>query len=308
MAEAASTPTPETRQRIGFIGVGLMGHGMAKNILKAGYPTTVMGHHNRKPVEDLKKRGAREAKTPKALAAASDVIFICVTSSVQVEDLIRRKDGIAAGARKGMIIVDCSTADPTSTLALHKELKKQGVTLIDAPLGNTPKEAEEGKLNAFVGSDPKTMKIVRPIIETWAENIIHVGGVGAGHKAKLINNFVAMSYVAIYAEAYTACDAAGVDKQKFFDLVRPGGLYCGLFQRISNWAIGKDPNAHKFAIANSTKDLRYFNNMAEASGMTSLMGHAALHNFMYAMAQGKGEEYMPRLVDVVAEVNHVARK
>lgn len=308
MATEASITTGEARQRVGFIGVGLMGHGMAKSILKAGYPVTVMGHRNRKPVEDLKKRGAREARSPKALAAASDVIFICVTSSVQVEDLVRRRDGIAAGARKGLIVVDCSTSDPTSTLTLHKELRKQGVTLIDAPLGNTPKEAEEGRLNAFVGSDAKTMKIVRPIIETWAENIIHVGGVGAGHKAKLINNFVAMSYVAIYAEAFAACEAAGVDKKKFYAMIRPGGLYCGLFQRISNWAIDKDPNAHKFAIANSTKDLRYFNNMAEAAGMTSLMGHAALHAFMYAMAQGRGEEYMPRLVDVVAEVNHIAAK
>ena len=107
------------KQRVGFIGVGLMGHGMAKNILEKGYPLSIIGHRNRKPVEDLVKRGAREAKSPAEMARNSDVIFLCVTSSVQVEDLVRRKDGLKAGAHKGLVIVDCSS------LAEHANLNDQ---------------------------------------------------------------------------------------------------------------------------------------------------------------------------------------
>ena len=104
------------KEKVGFIGVGLMGHGMAKNIVEKGYPLTIMGNKNRKPVEDLVKRGAKEAKSPATIARKADVIFLCVTSSQQVEDLIRRKDGILAGAHKGLIVVDCSTSDPNSGL------------------------------------------------------------------------------------------------------------------------------------------------------------------------------------------------
>ncbi len=141
------------KRKVGFLGVGLMGHGMAKNIVEKGYPLMVMAHKNKKPVKDLVKRGAVEAKSPKAMAEACDVIFICVTASAQVEDLVRRADGIKAGAHKGLIVVDCSTSDPNSTLALAEELKPLGVRLIDAPLGRTPREAQEGRLNTFVGAD-----------------------------------------------------------------------------------------------------------------------------------------------------------
>jgi 3-hydroxyisobutyrate dehydrogenase-like beta-hydroxyacid dehydrogenase len=291
------------KPRIGFIGVGLMGHGMAKNILEAGYPLTIMGHKNRKPVADLVKRGAKEAKTAAALAKGSDVIFLCVTSSAQVEGLVRGKTGIMAGVAKGAVIVDTSTSDPTSTLALAAELKAIGVKLIDAPLGRTPREAEEGRLNTFVGSDAKTLKQVRPIIETWAENIIHVGPVGNGHKIKLINNFIAMSYSAVWAEAYTACLMTGVDQKTLYDVVKAGGMYCGNFENMSKWVIGRDPKAHEFAIRNCLKDQRYFNNMIDAAGMAAVVAPSVKQSYALAVAKGDGDRHMPMMSDVVGELN-----
>ena len=298
-----------SKQRVGFIGVGLMGHGMARNIVQKGYPLSVMGHRNRKPVADLVKRGAREAKSPAEMARTCDVIFLCVTSSVQVEDLIRRKDGIRAGAqagdRRGLIVVDCSTADPSSTLALAAELAPLGVRLIDAPLGRSPKEAEAGLLNTFVGADPKTLKEVRPLIATWAENIIHVGPVGAGHKMKLINNFVAMSYVAIYAEAFTAAQKTGVPLEKFQEVISAGGLNSGMFQNVCKWVIGGDPKAHEFTIANCDKDVRYFNQLADAEKLTTVVASAVKQTYTMAMAMGRGERNMPMLCDAVANFNGV---
>jgi len=295
------------KQTVGFIGVGLMGHGMAKNILEGGYPLVILGHRNREPVDDLISRGAKEADNAAGLAAACDVVFLCVSNTPIVESLVLGENGIAAGAREGLIVIDCSTAEPSSTLMLQETLARQGVTLIDAPLGNTPKEAELGQLNAFVGSDDATLEKVRPIIETWAQTIVHVGPVGTGHKAKLINNFVALSYNAVYAEAFAACRKSGVDVEKFRDIIAAGGLNCGIFQRITNYVIGGDPKAHLFSMTNCYKDIRYYNRLADDAGLAAAMGSAAKNYYAIAMANGGEAEsqHMPMLTDFVCEVNGI---
>src|SRR5262245_16811200 len=137
-------------ERIGFIGLGLMGHGMAKNLVEKGYPLTILGHRNREPINDLVRRGAREARSAEEVARNSDSVFLCVTGSSEVGALVRAHNGLKAGAQKGLIIVDCSTSDPTSTASLIPELKAAGIVFCDAPLGGTPAQSEEGKLSAMV--------------------------------------------------------------------------------------------------------------------------------------------------------------
>src|SRR5690242_4620702 len=145
------------KEAIGFVGVGLMGHGMAKNIVEKGFPLTIMGHRNRAPIEDLVARGAREVRTPREVAENATVVFLCVTGSREVEELVFAANGLAAGARKGLIIVDTSTSDPTSTERIASTLAGQGVTFVDAPLARTPREAEAGTLDTMVGCDEATL-------------------------------------------------------------------------------------------------------------------------------------------------------
>ena len=292
-----------SKPRIGFIGVGLMGHGMAGNMLKKGHELTIICHRNRAPVDDLVQRGAVEVKTPRDVAQRSDIVFTCLNASPDVEDVILRPDGVLAGARPGMIVADASTADPESTLRLARRLAEEDVVMCDTALGNSPVEAEAGTLNAFVGADPETFAIIRPVIETWATNIVHVGGVGDGHRVKLVNNFIGMAYVALFAEAYAACQAIGLDPQKLHEVVKPGGLYCGMFERISRWVLLRDPKAHLMRVNNSLKDLGYFNHMVESAGMTSMLGHAAQHLFMIAKSNGLGDAPMPHLVEAVTAMN-----
>src|SRR5262249_47046145 len=135
-----------------FAGVGLMGQGMAKNIVEKGWPLTVLGHRNREPVEDLKRRGATEATSARALAEASDIVVLCVTGSPHVESLVQGPDGLAS-AGKPLVIVVCSTAEPSSTTRLAATLAPKGITFIDAPLSRTPKDAQEGTLDVMVGGD-----------------------------------------------------------------------------------------------------------------------------------------------------------
>jgi 3-hydroxyisobutyrate dehydrogenase-like beta-hydroxyacid dehydrogenase len=292
-----------SKPAIGFIGVGLMGHGMAKNMLEKGHALTIICHRNREPVDDLVSRGATEVKTAKELAARSDIVFTCLNASPDVEDVILRPDGVLAGARPSTIVADASTSDPASTVRLSQLLAERGVIMCDTALGNSPVEAESGTLNAFVGADAPTFERLRPVIATWATNIVHVGGVGDGHRVKLVNNFIGMSYVALFAEAFAACQAVGLDPRQLYDVVKPGGLYCGMFERMSRWAINRDPKAHLMRVNNSLKDLSYFNRMVEEAGMTSLLGHAAQHLFLLAKSNGLGDTPMPRLLEAVTELN-----
>ncbi|MGH6928483.1 MAG: NAD(P)-dependent oxidoreductase, partial [Dongiaceae bacterium] len=210
------------RPRIGFIGVGLMGHGMAKNLIEKGYSLTVLGHRNRRPVDDLVGRGAAEAESPADLARRSDIVFLCVTGSPQVEELVFAKgllDGIAAGT----IVADCSTAEPTSTLKVAAAVEARGGRFVDTPLVRTPKEAEEGRLVVMTGGDAKTLEEIQPVLKAFAEIVVHAGPLGAAHKLKLIHNFLALATAAAVAEAIVTAMKSGVDLKAFTDIAVSGG-------------------------------------------------------------------------------------
>ncbi|HEY8566006.1 MAG TPA: NAD(P)-dependent oxidoreductase [Beijerinckiaceae bacterium] len=288
---------------IGFIGVGLMGHGMAKNLVEKGFDLTIMGHRNRAPVESLVGRGAKEARTPAEVAAASSIVHLCVTGSAQVEALCSGPDGLMAGAKPGSIIVDCSTSDPVSTKKLSAAFAERGVAFIDAPLSRTPKEAEAGTLDTMVGADEATFARVKPVFEAWAAKIVHVGPVGAGHTMKLINNFVAMGYGALYAEALTLAAKAGLTPQTVDGVLRGSRMDCGFYQTFMRWVLERDENAHKFTLVNGFKDMRYLENLADSVGLANPMGNAVKNAFAVAVGTGQGEKYVPMLSDVVAGLN-----
>ncbi len=166
-----------SKETIGFIGVGLMGQGMAQSLLNKGFALTVMGHRNRKPVEELVAAGAKEAKTPRELAQNATIIFLCVTGSAQVEAVVNGPDGIVAGAKPGTVVVDCSTSDPGSTVKIAAELEGKGLHLADAPLGGTPAQAALGQLSAMVGASPEVFARIKPACEAWAQKVVHLGPV-----------------------------------------------------------------------------------------------------------------------------------
>ena len=293
-------------ETIGFIGMGLMGHGMARNIIEKGYALTMMGHRNRKPVEDLIQRGASEVTSPKDVAARSSIIFICVTGSAEVEAVIRGPQGLAAGAKPGSIIVDCSTSDPTSTLKLAEELAAQGIILVDAPLSRTPKEAWEGTLDTMVGCTDEVFVRLKPVLDTWAGRVVHVGGTGDGHKMKLINNFIAMGYASLYSEALALAQKTGITPQRFDNVIRGGRMDCGFYQTFMSYVLERNRDAHKFTLQNGFKDMRYLEAMADAAGMANPIGNAVKNSFAMAVNAGKGQDYVPMLSDAIAEINGVS--
>jgi 3-hydroxyisobutyrate dehydrogenase-like beta-hydroxyacid dehydrogenase len=293
----------DSKPVIGFIGVGLMGHGMAKNIVTKGYPLVIMGHHNREPVEHLVSLGAREAKTARDVAAACDIVHLCVTGSTQVEALVRGPDGLLAGAKPGLIIIDCSTSNPVSTLALAAEAKAAGVAFADAPLSRTPKEAEAGTLDTMVGADPETFARIEPVLRCWAGLVVHLGGVSLGHKMKLVGNFVAMGYAALYSEAIAISRKAGLSIEQFHSVIGSGRMRSPFYDTFMQWSLVGDENAHRFTISNAHKDMRYLASMANELGVVNGIQAQVKNSFAAMEAAGQGARFVPMLADFVAGVN-----
>jgi 3-hydroxyisobutyrate dehydrogenase-like beta-hydroxyacid dehydrogenase len=291
------------KQRIGFIGAGLMGHGMAKNIVEKGYPLTVMGHRNRQPIDDLVGRGAREAKTPKALAEQSDMVITCVTGSPQVEEIVFGKDGLLTALRPGMIVADATTAEPTSTMKVAAAVTGAGARFADIPLIRTPREAEAGTLGVMVGSDDALLAEIKPVLETFANAIFHAGPTGAGHKLKLINNYIALAACAAAAEGIATAKKAGVDLKALSDIVLSGGANSVMFQRLSKYFLDGDDSHAIFALANCAKDLRYYTHMAEATPVVGFIAEAVHQTFQMANTRGFGDKYLPHIIDAIEEAN-----
>jgi 3-hydroxyisobutyrate dehydrogenase-like beta-hydroxyacid dehydrogenase len=290
------------KPKIGFIGLGFMGHGIAKNIVEKGYALTVLGRKKREAVDDLIGRGAKEVKSAKEVAAHSDIIFLCVTGSREVEAILRGDGGLKQGLKAGSIVVDCSTSDPNSTLALADELSDLKVDYADAPLGRTPKEAWAGTLDTMVGAKDEVFAKLKPVLETWAGKVVHIGGVGDGHKMKLLNNFLSLGYGALYAEALALAAKVGVSPQRFDSVIRGGRMDCGFYQTFMQWTLDGNRDAHKFTIANAFKDLRYLESMADAAGLVNMMGNATKNTFAVAAAQSP-DDYVPMLTDHIARLN-----
>jgi 3-hydroxyisobutyrate dehydrogenase-like beta-hydroxyacid dehydrogenase len=288
---------------IGFIGVGLMGAGMAKNIVTKGYPLVIMGHRNREPVERLKQLGATEAKTPRELAAQCDIVHLCVTGSPQVEAVMNGPDGIFASGRKGLIVIDCSTSNPVSTLSLAEDARAHGMSFIDAPLSRTPIEAEAGTLDTMVGADTDTFALVKPVLDCWAGNVVHLGAVGLGHKMKLVNNFIAMGYAALFSEALGIARKAGLSKEQFHAVISSGRMRSAFYDTFMKWTMEGDENAHRFTISNAHKDMRYLCSLANEIGALHPIQSMVKNSFAAMEAAGQAQRYVPMLADFVATQN-----
>jgi 3-hydroxyisobutyrate dehydrogenase-like beta-hydroxyacid dehydrogenase len=292
-------------QRIGFLGIGLMGHGMAKNLLKKGHPLCFKVNRNRANLADLLELKAREVSSMKDLAADADVVILCVTGSTQVEENVYGPGGLLEAARKGQIVIDCSTAQPESTDRIRADFEKKGVRYVDAPLARTPVQAEEGKLNCMVGADEKTFAEVKPVLEKFCENIFHVGGFGAGHRMKLVNNFLAMSHALATCEALAVCAKVGLSAETFYKLISAGGANSAMFQMVVPKALKGDHTGLLFTLANAKKDIGYYQQMAGNASFAGPLGGVLYQQLVQANALGLGEKFVPSLIEAYERINGI---
>jgi 3-hydroxyisobutyrate dehydrogenase-like beta-hydroxyacid dehydrogenase len=243
--------------------------------------------------------GAQEAISLGDLCAASSIVFICAPGSPQVESIV---NALAETMEKSGVIVDCSTSDPNSTARLAEMLAQRGLHMADAPLGGTPVQAEAGALSAMVGAGEAVFTRIRPVIESWAGSIVHIGGVGDGHRMKLLNNFLSLGYGALYAEALALGEKVGLSVQQFDSVIRGGRMSCGFYETFMGYALEGNREAHKFTLTNAHKDLRYLESLANGANLPNPIGNAVKNSFAMALAEGGDgpEDYVPHLVDFVA--------
>jgi 3-hydroxyisobutyrate dehydrogenase-like beta-hydroxyacid dehydrogenase len=291
-------------ENVGFVGIGLMGQGMAKNIVEKGYPLQVIAHRNRAPVDDLVGRGAVEAGSLMELAAGCNIIFLCLTGSPEVSAVIA---SLKPGLARGSVVVDCSTSDPTVSLRIAAELAEMGVDFADAPLSRTPKEAWDGTLDCMVGATDAVFTRIQPIISTWAAKIVHIGGIGDGHKMKLLNNFLSLGYAALYSEALALSRKVGIPVAEFDKVIRGGRMDCGFYQTFMGYALEGNREAHRFTLGNAYKDMRYVESMANAATVATPMASAVKNSFALAMANGGNgpNDYVPHLTDFIYKSNGI---
>jgi 3-hydroxyisobutyrate dehydrogenase len=290
----------EQKTRIGIIGVGLMGHGIATNIVKHGYGLTLLDHPGNQPVDDLLAAGAMAATTPRAVAEKSDVIILCVTGTPQVEDVLFSPDGVIAGLARGAVVIDCSTAVPSSTLKVAAAVAQAGGRFLDAPMTRTPKEAAEGRLNLIVGGDTELYEYCLPLLRCYAENITHAGPTGSGHRLKLLHNFVSLGFSAVLAEAAACARRAGVDAEVFVDILAHGGGKGVVLDRLRPYIEAGDDSGFRFTIANALKDMGYYNTMADEAGAAATTAQAIRETYAQADVAGLAQKPVPVLVDFLA--------
>jgi 3-hydroxyisobutyrate dehydrogenase len=288
-----------TPQKIALIGVGYMGHGIALNILKAGYALKFLDHAGNQPTADLLTLGASCETDVKALGQWADVVILCVTGSPEVENVLYEQ-GLIQTLTVGKALIDCSTAIPSSSLRIVKDVQATGANFMDAPMTRTPKEAAEGRLNLIVGSSSSLFDTLKPLLQSFAENITHAGDVGAGHQMKLIHNFVSLGFAAVFSEAAASATVAGITPEVFLEILGKGGGGGVIFNRLQPYIKSGDASGFQFSLANARKDLTYYDTMAAELGAKHELA-AAIRQFFEQGAKEDEAAPMPKMIDFLVK-------
>jgi len=291
-----------TKPSIGFIGLGLMGSAMVQRLIDQGYPMTVIANRSRTNVEAALARGAKEARTPKELAEASDIIMLCVDTSASVEARMYGEDGIIAGIREGAVAIDFGTSLPGSTKRIGADLAAKGAAYLDAPLGRTPAHGREGKLNIMGSGDKAAYDKVKPVLDDLGENVFHLGPLGSGHTIKLINNFFGMTTAIAMSEAFAMADKAGVDRQSLYDVMAAGPLHSGMMDFVKANAIDGKKDMLAFSIGNARKDIGYYGMMADELDVPTLMSPGTKNALSLAKAEGYSDKMVSEMVDFMSNL------
>ncbi len=211
--------------RVGYIGLGLMGKSIARNILKAGFPL-VVHNRSRAAVEELVAEGAKAAFSPKEVAEQVDVVFTNLPDTPDVELVVLGKDGIIEGAHSGLIYVDNSTIKPAAARLIAERLAEKGVLALDAPVSGGDIGARQGTLAIMVGGPAEALEKVRPIFEAMGKTITHVGDAGAGQIAKAANQIMVAAQMVAMGELLIFAKKAGADPQKVVEAIKGGAAQC----------------------------------------------------------------------------------
>lgn len=292
-------------ERVGFIGLGIMGRPMALNLLKAGYPLAV---YARRPesMAPLQAAGAEVCRSPAELAAGSDPIFTMVSDTPDVEEVIFGPGGVIEGVREGAVLVDMSTISPSATRDMARRLAALGVAMLDAPVSGGDLGAINGTLSIMVGGEPAVFERVLPLFQVLGRNIVHVGDQGAGQVCKACNQVVVGATIAGVAEAILLARASGVDPARVRDALL-GGFAGSRILELHGRRMIEGDFAPGFKSRLHQKDLGIVLAAAQELGL-ALPGAAQVAQYLNALVgQGLGEQDSAAIYQVVESMNGLPR-
>jgi 3-hydroxyisobutyrate dehydrogenase-like beta-hydroxyacid dehydrogenase len=204
--------------RVGFAGLGLMGRPMAVNLMADGHTLRFVMNRDRSAVAELLAAGGQERATPAALAADCEVLVLCLPGSEVIERVLFGEQGAVHGGMRDLLVVDCSTSPPLATQAIAARLAAKGIRFVDAPVVRGPREAAKRRLAALAGGSDDDLVLARRVLASFCETVVHIGAVGAGQQAKLINNFLALGGLALVAEAHAVALRLGLDPARLCEV------------------------------------------------------------------------------------------
>ncbi|WP_132058526.1 NAD(P)-dependent oxidoreductase [Halorussus amylolyticus] len=287
----------QSQNTVGFVGLGLMGKPMAKNLLDAGYP--VVGHNrSQEPVEEIVEYGGDGADTAKEAASRADVVITCLPDSDVVADVMRAEDAIIAGLDGGETVIDMSTISPTVTEDLAEDLAEMGVEMLDAPISGGEEGAIDGTLSIMVGGDADVLATHRDLLDVMGETVTHCGPSGSGQVTKACNQIVVANTMEAISEALVFAEKAGADLQAVVDAISGGAAGCwALDNRAPQMIRGEfDPG---FFASYQYKDLRIATDAGEAFGSPMPITEVTHEMYKSMEANGMGRDDNSGVMQVV---------
>jgi len=283
-------------ERIGFLGLGIMGSRMAANLARAGFPLQVWTHTPGKAERWASEHGATACTTPAEVARASDIVVSMVVDGSQVADVLLGESGVIQSARAGLLCVDCTTISPTDTRRIGAALSERGVAMLDAPVTGSSPRAEDGSLTIMAGGEADDFTRAKPLLEAMGELIVHLGELGQGEMCKLINNALGAANAAALAEALLLAAATGVDLDAFVQITSAGS---GGSAQMSNksTAMREHDYSTLFKTAHMLKDVRLCLEEAQAAGVPFPSAAHARGLLIAAMGRGYGEEDYASIIE-----------
>ncbi len=290
-------------QCVGFIGLGIMGGGMARNLLKAGFDLTVWNRTTSK-ADEIAKEGAKVAASPADLASQVEVVVICVSDTPDVEQVILGEDGVIHGVKEGALVVDCSTISPIRTKEIAKVLHEKGARMLDAPISGGSEGAAKGTLSIMVGGEAEDFERARPVLEAMGETITHVGPSGAGQMVKLVNQILVVGGMLAMSEALLFAEAGGLDLEKTLAAVSGGAAGSWTLSNRGPQVIKRDWRAG-FMIDLQQKDVKLVLEAASELRVPLMATSIVHHLYGTLQKRGLGREGNHALVKALEQLSGV---
>jgi 3-hydroxyisobutyrate dehydrogenase-like beta-hydroxyacid dehydrogenase len=288
--------TTAQTERIGFLGLGIMGSRMAANVARAGYPLHVWTHTPGKAERWASEHGARAHSTPAAVAADSDIVVSMVVDGAQVDSVLLGPGGVVEAAHEGLLCIDMSTIAPPDTRRIGAALHEREVSMLDAPVTGSSPRAEDGSLTIMAGGEPADFERAKPLLETMGKLIRYVGELGQGETLKLINNAVGAANAAAVAEALLLAQATGIDLDAFVEVLSTGSGASAQLE-LKSAAMRTHDYTPLFKTAHMLKDVRLCLEEAQAAGIPFASAAHARDLLTATMGRGHGEEDYAAMIE-----------